>query len=461
MTTTRSRFTLVAALAIATFGCSHSSGGTGGNGNGNGGGSGGIAGGGGGMAAAAGGTGGIGGGGTGGTGGGGGTPADVTGCPGQTLYALPTDPSAPGPWPVGAKTVTLAGLTTEVWYPATLGSDAGQTPIVYDIREHLPPADAAKIPDSDNPPQNCNCFRDLPLDQAHGPYPLVVFIHGTAAFRTQSLTFMTHWASRGFVVVSADHPGIELKDILGGTNIGTSDEAGDTNKALDALAAPSGDLAFLVGHLDGARIAVSGHSAGGSATAGFGNRAQVLIPMAAMGVSAGSTLKSTLVMGAGMDGIAQYTGQQMGYSSSPKPKRLVGLGGDAGHLAFSDLCAIGADKGGILQIAEDHGIMVNPLIAALAQDGCKPGQLAPDLGWHVVNFATSAVLEETLQCSQSSAAQIAGIANAVPNVQEYQQDLSGPPRVVRPRSLGRNTDGYSSVGRCGRQHDPTHRARPR
>ena len=26
---------------------------------------------------------------------------------------------------------------------------------------------------------------------------------------------MTHWASRGFIVVSSDHPGIELADILG------------------------------------------------------------------------------------------------------------------------------------------------------------------------------------------------------------------------------------------------------
>lgn len=107
----------------------------------------------------------------------------------------------------------------------------------------------------------------------------------------------------------------------------------------------------------------------------------------------------------------------------PLLKRLVGLGGNAGHLAFSDLCAIGADKGGILKIAQDHGITVSPLIAALAQDGCKPGQLAPDLGWHIVNFATSAVLEETLQCSPTSAAQLAGIANAVPNVQEYQESL--------------------------------------
>ncbi|MBL8718411.1 MAG: hypothetical protein JNL79_20685 [Myxococcales bacterium] len=137
-------------------------------------------------------------------------------CDGSKLLAVPTDTSQRGPWPVGAKTVTLAGLVTEVWYPAVVGSDAGKTKLQYDIRKHLPPADAAKIPDADNPLQACDCYADLPMDTAHGPYPLVLFIHGTAAFRTQSASQATHWASRGFVVVAADHPGIGLQDILAG-----------------------------------------------------------------------------------------------------------------------------------------------------------------------------------------------------------------------------------------------------
>ncbi|MGZ5651952.1 MAG: alpha/beta hydrolase, partial [Usitatibacter sp.] len=293
-----------------------------------------------------------------------------------------------------------------------------------DIREHLPAADAVKIPDGDNPWQECGCVRDLPLDDQHGPYPVVLFVHGTAAFRTQSLTFMTHWASRGFVVVAADHPGIQLKDVLASPIglPGSSDQSGDATKMLAALSTPSGDLAFLAGHLDQARLALSGHSAGGGAIAGFGNQAQVLIPMASGGTKAGSALVSSLIMGAGNDGIASYSNVQSGYSSSPKKKRLVGLGGNAGHLAFSDLCAIGASGGGILQIAQNHGVMVPALIAALSQDGCKAGQLPPPDGWHIVNFASSAVLEETLQCSSTSAASVAMIKTAVPNVQEYQQE---------------------------------------
>lgn len=48
----------------------------------------------------------------------------------------------------------------------------------------------------------------------HGPYPVVVFAHGFSGFSGQSLPQMTHWASRGFVVVSADHPSVGLRTFL-------------------------------------------------------------------------------------------------------------------------------------------------------------------------------------------------------------------------------------------------------
>jgi hypothetical protein len=355
--------------------------------------------------------------GTGGTGGG--APAEVS-CDGSKLLVTPEDPGARGPWAVGARTATLAGLTTEIWYPAAPGSDAGKTRARYDIRLQLPDADQGKIPDQDNPWQDCDCVRDLPLDTAHGPYPMVLFVHGTAGFRTQSLTFMTHWASRGFVVVAADHPGMQLKDILSGSiNMSQGAQAA---QVLTALQKPAGDAAFLDAHLAPGKLALSGHSAGGGAIATFGDQAEVLIPMAAGGVEVGAALVSTLVLGAMNDGIAQYSGQTSGFASSPKKKRLVGLA-NAGHLAFSDLCFLGRDQGGILKIAEDHGVMVNPLIAALATDGCKPGQLAAEKGWAIVEYATSAVLEETLACGAGSAAKLAAIKSAFADVGEAQEDL--------------------------------------
>src|SRR5579862_2319099 len=145
-----------------------------------------------------------------------GGPGPIAGCAGASFLPVPADPKARGPWPVGARTVTIGRLTAEVWYPAVVGSDAGQPAVTYDIRKELPAAEASKIPDVDNPVQRCDCARDLPIDAAHGPYPIVLFVHGTAAFRTQSLPIVTHWASRGFVVVAADHPGLDLGDFIGG-----------------------------------------------------------------------------------------------------------------------------------------------------------------------------------------------------------------------------------------------------
>ena len=344
----------------------------------------------------------------------------VADCDGTKRLAVPTDTGARGPWPVGAKTATVAGLTTEIWYPATLGSEAGKTKVQYDIRKQLPDGDASKIPDGDNPLQSCDCYAELPFDTDHGPYPLVLFIHGTAAFRTQSATQMTHWASRGFVVVAADHPGIGLKDILSGTFGGH--QTADANALLDALKSPSGDASFLAGRLAEGKIAVAGHSAGGGALAGLGARVKVLIPMAAQGASAGPVLVSTLVLGGKDDGVSNYSSQQSGYETSPKKKRLVGLT-NAGHLAFSDLCAIKKDGKGILQIAIDHGISVNPLIARLSEDGCKPGQLAPEKGWAIIDAASSAVLEETLTCSTTASAQLTGLKGKYADVEEYREEL--------------------------------------
>src|SRR5690606_15236285 len=123
------------------------------------------------------GTAGTGGGGTGGGGGSAGVelPAETTRC-GSTLFETPVDPAARGPWPVGARTVDIGGVTTEVWYPAEYGSDANRSPLTYDIRQWLPEAEQGKIPDEDNPLQACDCYQDLPLDTGRGPYPVVIFI---------------------------------------------------------------------------------------------------------------------------------------------------------------------------------------------------------------------------------------------------------------------------------------------
>jgi len=349
--------------------------------------------------------------------------ADVPGCDGGSFLPVPKDTSLPGPWPVGARTVAVDGLTVEVWYPAEVGSDAGQEQIRYDIRDGLPEAEAGKVSDEDNPWQDCDCYRDLPIDGDHGPYPAVIFVHGTAGFRSQSLEHAVHWASRGFIVVAADHPGLWLKDLLGslcGAPMVAQNLGGDVAKLVAAVKAPVGDIAFIAGHVDADRLAMAGHSAGGNAISGAGGAARVLIPMAAGGVSEGAALESTLILGGLSDQVVAYSGQQSGFDSSPAPKRLVGIA-DAGHLAFSSLCSLKNSQGqDFLAIAEANDVCGAQFAGFLFD--CAPEYTPDAVSWEITQFASSAVLESTLRCTDA-ADNFAELQTRFPEVAEFQESL--------------------------------------
>jgi dienelactone hydrolase len=313
---------------------------------------------------------------------------------------VPADPAAKGPWAVGARTVTVGGLTHEIWYPARKGSESGREKKVYDVRYALYEEERAKISDAKAPRQPCDCFEGLPIDAVGGPYPVVVFFHGTAGFRTQSLSQMSHWASRGFVVVSTDHPKLWLADALRLDVAFGGDFGANSARLLDAIGRNDGEVAFLEKRADLSRVGAAGHSAGGGAAARFDRPGvRVRIPMASGGTSASPDLVSTLVLGGDEDGVVQPSRQRDGYASSPKRKRLALLA-KAGHLAFSDLCETGKENGGLLTIAKDAGIFVPDLLFTLGTDGCKPEQLAPEKAHEIVNAFTTAELEEGLACGK-------------------------------------------------------------
>lgn len=346
----------------------------------------------------------------------------AVGCDGVPLLPVPEDTSQRGPWPVGARTGVVDDLTLEIWYPAQPGSEAGHDPVRYDIRTSLPASEKDKVPDEDNPWQDCDCWQGLPIDADHGPYPVVVFIHGTAGFRSQSLEFMTHWASRGFVVVAADHPGLWLKDLLGslcGVPAPAQDLPGDLDAIVAAVQSPSGDLAFLQDRIDASRLATAGHSAGGFAVEATGDIAQVVMPMAGRGVKPGEALRSVLVLGAQSDKVVQYSEQQTGYADSPAPKRLVGLA-NTGHLAFSSLCSLrNTDGQDFLAIAAEYEVCGAQFASALFD--CDAAYLADDTGWSIVQYVTSAALEETLHCS-SAGANFTGLTDKFPDVGEFKAE---------------------------------------
>jgi predicted dienelactone hydrolase len=351
--------------------------------------------------------------------------SDVEGCDGSKLLANPADAAARGPWAVGARTASVGGLTVEVWYPATPGSEQGKDAAVYDIRAALPASEAAKIPDAENPWQSCDCVRELPLDEAHGPYPAIVFVHGTAAFRHQSLPLVTHWASRGFVVIAANHPGLYLGHFLGRT-CGGDAPAQDLSRDIDALiaglGAPSGELGFLAGRVDASRLAVIGHSAGGGAAAMATSKpgVRVVIPLAAgQAASDAPLLESVLYLGGLDDGIARWGQVSTGWSGAPTPRRLVGIKA-GGHLTFSDLCetknAMGQD---LLQIANARQVCGAQFAGFLFD--CDPSHIEGRKGWDIINYASSSVLESVLQCR--AGLDLSNIKSIYPDVAEYREEL--------------------------------------
>lgn len=351
--------------------------------------------------------------------------SETAGCDGAKLLATSSDAAARGPWEVGVRTVTIDGLTVDVWYPAPPGSAAGAEPARYDIRRALPAPEASKISDADNPWQHCDCVRDLPFDEARGPFPAIVFVHGTAAFRHQSLPLVTHWASRGFVVVAADHPGLYLGDFLGmacGDQAPPQDLSGDIDTLIAALGSPGGDLAFLAGHVDASRLAIVGHSAGGGAAAMATGKpgVRVVIPLAAaQSAPASPTLESVLYLGGLADQIASWGQVTTAWSGAATPRRLVGIAA-GGHLTFSDLCETKNARGeDLLQIAEANGVCGAQFAGFLFD--CDPTHIEGRKGWNIINDASSSVLETVLQCQPGRDPRT--IKSRYPDVAEYREEL--------------------------------------
>merc|ERR1712039_935960 len=94
-------------------------------------------------------------------------------------------------------------------------------------------------------------------------------------------------------------------------------------------------------------------------------------------------------------------------SMDATPRRFAAVN-NLGHLFCSDLCWIGEEAGGVVQIAIDHGIGLARWFRSLGEDGCSylndvrgTRFLDPPCGWHFVNYATSAAFEEVLRCDSS------------------------------------------------------------
>ncbi len=299
---------------------------------------------------------------------------------------LPADPAAPGV-PVGVQTFELDELTLEVWYPAS-DDHLDQAGEAVEVSGFVPATVDQLLGGVELPAIDSRALRDATLRLTEEPLPVVLFSHGFGGFRTQSIDYVQHLASRGYVVVAPDHPGRMLGDVLPcmfdslveDCSIDTDDPGeDDLPDALDVVTGWNDELdGFFEGRLDLEGLGLAGHSAGGVSTATVGGedpRFVALMPM----TTNGSLERDVPVLYAvgSCDATMPVEESLEAYEPIPDARWLELTG--AGHLAPTNLCDL--DLGGfadqLLAPRDDvNGIWLDQLVG-LATDGCP--QDAPQL----------------------------------------------------------------------------------
>lgn len=219
----------------------------------------------------------------------------------------------------------------------------------------------------------------MPASDA-GPFPLVLFSHGFASYRTQSTFLTTHLASWGFVVVSPDYLERGLRSVLGEPPATTRADLDVADEAIEVIRSATADDADLLGGVvDASTVYPVGHSAGGSTSIRLLTREDVTmaVPLAA-GLNITSVPnavnmlpadKAVTWIAAPNDAIASIDDVRRGFDYTAGERKIVEIAG-SGHVnAFSDICEIG--DGGVVDLAESIGIPIPAGLLALGDDGCS------------------------------------------------------------------------------------------
>jgi dienelactone hydrolase len=108
---------------------------------------------------------------------------------------------------------------------------------------------------------------DATPDRKHGPYPLILYSHGTNSSGAEYEPLLRQWASAGYVVAAPDYP-LSNKNSPGGAIITDLDQQpADARFVIDrVLALSSKRSGTLARAVDAKRIGASGHSLGALTT---------------------------------------------------------------------------------------------------------------------------------------------------------------------------------------------------
>ena len=323
-----------------------------------------------------------------------------------TTEAAPADdlapPDEPGPYAVGRTTIEFEDpsrerpLVADVWYPADAGI-AGE-PSIY---QFLPGIEFAAE----------SALADVAVS-AEGPFPLVVYSHGSGGLRYVASFYTELLASHGFVVASVDHVGNTAVDTIGGAEPPREQIAHDRVLDVDVLidqmlersAASAGPFA---GTVDPDRIGVTGHSFGAftalATAGGFSNelgaipadeRVDAIVAMApASRLNSDEELESidvpTLLVSGTLDETTPIDPQtERPWELIPgRPLWRVDIT-DAGHQSFTDVCRYQE----LLPTFTDVPQILIDAVDEYASEGCAEGYAPIDEAHRLINRATVAFL---------------------------------------------------------------------
>lgn len=248
-----------------------------------------------------------------------------------------TDPRRAGPYATGVRTIQMVKpsvvdpqvdrvLDTIVWYPAPTGAGPVNVPLGGVV--------------------------DAAVDTSGGPYPVLLFSHGSCGFPTQARFLTALLASQGFIVIAPPHPGNTLSEF---PNCGTvaaqvasvQERPQDVIFALDFMldlgAQPASEF-FAA--LDADKVGMSGHSFGGLTTylvAAIEPRIKVALPFAPAVPGNPSLAMPSLTMLGQIDSVVNNAAIRDAFQQSASPPKYLVEIEKAGHYAWSEVCFPSSD----------------------------------------------------------------------------------------------------------------------
>ena len=279
--------------------------------------------------------------------------------------------------------------------------------------------------------------RDAAPLRKEGPYPLILFSHGSGGIRFQSVFQTAHLASHGYVVVSADHFGNTLYDLF------LDKDAQNTKTLFKAAIDRPLDVKFMFEeirrrnqdkkdhfyqmiHLK--QIGTTGHSFGGMTSILVTKEIEgirVVIPqtphtslLEVLGVKPVHVKdKVVMVMGAKKDNTLSYEKEEKAFYDKAVTREWHGAARylvtleRGGHFSYSNICELDLKK-----FAERLGF---GNVENILSDGCAPHNTPIQEAHRIINHYATALFNVVLRKSKPSAKYLAPMKESKEVIYQY------------------------------------------